>query len=124
MESPTHRYRSRIDFADTDASGIMHFASIFRHIEAAEHDYLASNGLIVHDPEQGGWPRVHVDCDYQRPLRARDEIEVWIRLMKVGRTSVVWDFEVCKVATGEVAVVTKLAAGGGVRAARRGRRPE
>jgi acyl-CoA thioesterase FadM len=35
MHVPLHRFVSEVAFADTDASGWMHFPNIFRYVEAA-----------------------------------------------------------------------------------------
>lgn len=96
MDNPLHRHRLVVPFGDTDASGWMHFPNVFRYVEAAEHDFLRSNGLLVFDRGQGGWPKVHVDCDYKRPLLTGDEIEVRLAVTRVGAAAVTWSFEVWK----------------------------
>lgn len=103
MDNPLHRQAAEIAFADTDASGWMHFPSIFRHIEAAEHACLNKLGVLVFDRALGGWPRVNVTCDYLRPLLGGDRIEVHLRVARLGESSITWEFEVTN-ATGELAV--------------------
>ena len=107
MQAPIHCYSSVIAFADTDASGWMHFPTIFRHIEAAEHECLKSRGVLVFDRALGGWPRVNVTCDYHKPLLAGDAIEVRLGIEKIGGSSIVWAFEVIN-AKGEVAVSGRM----------------
>jgi YbgC/YbaW family acyl-CoA thioester hydrolase len=102
MDAPLHRHACEIAFADTDASGWMHFPNIFRFVEAAEHAFLRSRGVLVFDHAQGGWPRVNVTCDYQRPLRFGEKIEVQLGIARVGASSVAWVFEVIN-AAGEIA---------------------
>ncbi len=94
MESPLHRQSLEVAFADTDASGWMHFPNIFRYFEEAEHAFLKSRGLLVFDRAQGGWPRVKVSCDYKRPLHTGDRIEVLLAISRIGASSIIWDFEV------------------------------
>ena len=103
MESPIYKHSAEIAFADTDACGLMHFPSIFRHIEAAEHACLKKLGVLVFDRAEGGWPRVNVNCDYRKQLLAGDAIEVQLRIAKLGESSIVWEYEVLN-AKGEVAV--------------------
>ena len=63
----------RVEFSDTDAAGIMHFAAFFRLMEQAEHELLRSVGLSVHDvASQISWPRVSAKCDYQSAARFED----------------------------------------------------
>jgi len=97
MDQPLHRYACQIVFADTDASGWMHFSNIFRYVEAAEHDYLDACGVLVFDHGQGGWPRVKVSCEYKKPLVAGDKIEVQLAISEIGDSSMSWQFEVMDV---------------------------
>lgn len=92
MPDPVHRQPFEVAFGDTDASGWIHFPSVFRYVEAAEHAFLRSRGVPILDRE-GGWPRVHVDCDYRRPLRFGDCGEVLLFLEKAGGASLTWRFE-------------------------------
>lgn len=69
----------RVEFADTDMAGIMHYSNFFRFMETAEHAFFRSLGLSIvttqTDPPVG-WPRVHAECDFKLPLRFEDEVEV------------------------------------------------
>jgi len=107
MEDPLYRHACEVCFRDTDASGWMHFSNIFNHVEIAEHAFLRSRNLLVFDRSRGGWPRVKVSCDYKRPLRCGDRIEIQLAIAAVGASSVSWKFEVVN-AAGE------LAAAGGI----------
>ncbi|MEI6653923.1 MAG: acyl-CoA thioesterase [Verrucomicrobiota bacterium] len=98
MDNPLYRHASEIAFRDTDASGWMHFTNIFSHVEIAEHAFLRAVGLLVFDRSQGGWPRVKVACEYQRPLLCGDKIEVQLAIASVGTSSVTWNFEVINAA--------------------------
>ena len=107
MEDPHYRYPSQIAFADTDASGWMHFPSVFRHVEAAEHACLRERGVLVFDRALGGWPRVSVSCDFRKPLLSGDEIEVRLAVVAIGRSSIEWAFEVVR-ADGELAASGRM----------------
>ncbi len=85
----------RVAFADTDASGRVHFTAILRYVEDAEHAYLAEKGITVISAN-GGWPRVHVQCDYRAPLAFGDEVTTIVRITKVGSRSVEYAFIVSK----------------------------
>ena len=81
-----YRYRRRINFAETDLAGIAHFSNYYRYMEEAEHDFLRSLGFSVHHRAEGerevGFPRVASRCEYRRPVRFEDELEihVWVSL--------------------------------------------
>ena len=106
MENPCYTHPSRISFGDTDCSGWIHFPNIFRHVEEAEHAYFRSRGIPIISREEGGWPRVHVACDFKRPLHFEDEIEVLLGIERMGASSVSWIFEVVR--AGEVAAFGKV----------------
>jgi len=96
MDRPLQRHACEVAFGDTDASGWVYFPNVFRYVEAAEHVFLRSHGLALYDFAQGGWPRAHVECDYKKPLRAGDRLEVWLALEKLGNSSLHWSFEIRK----------------------------
>jgi YbgC/YbaW family acyl-CoA thioester hydrolase len=78
----------RVEFADTDMGGIVHFSNYYRYMEAAEHAFYRSLGLRIHAPgdESGiGWPRVATSCTYKGPLRFGDEVEIHL-LVREKRT--------------------------------------
>lgn len=64
----------RVEFADTDMAGIMHFSNFFRFMETAEHGFFRSLGLSI--VGEVGWPRVRAQCDYHAPLKFEDEVEI------------------------------------------------
>src|SRR5687767_1383765 len=97
------RMTHRVEFADTDMAGIMHFANFFRLMERTEHAFLRSLGASVHSQHEGrtlGWPRVHVECDFRKPLRFEDEVEVELRVREKRERSLVYDFTFRKLQNG------------------------
>ena len=102
IKNPVHRQAGVIAFGETDASGWMHFPSVFKYVEAAEHEFLRGRGVVVFDRNEGGWPRVKVSCEYKRPFLAGDQFDVLLGISKIGASSIAWDFQVLN-AAGEVA---------------------
>ena len=84
----------QIDFAETDMAGIMHFSNFFRFMEAAETAFFRSLGLSIYpkDFHTVGWPRVHADCDFKRPLRFEDLVEVHLLVRAKGEKSLTYAF--------------------------------
>ena len=80
----------RVEFSETDMAGIVHFANFFRYMETAEHGFYRSMGHSVmldqFDPPLG-FPRVHAACDYKKPLKFEDLVEVHL-LVKEKRSRV------------------------------------
>jgi acyl-CoA thioester hydrolase len=83
----TFTLKKRIEFAETDMAGIVHFSNFFRYMEMIEHAFLRSLGFSVHcefNGERYGWPRVHADCDYKMPLRFEDIVEIQLFVQAIG----------------------------------------
>ena len=75
------RYSRRVQFADTDLVGIVHFSMFFRYMEEAEHALWRSAGLpVVQGSDDAGWPRVSATFDYKAPLRFEDEFDVEVEI--------------------------------------------
>lgn len=77
--------RRRVEFSETDMAGIVHFSNFFKYMESVEHAFYRSLGFSVvmdrHDPPLG-FPRVHVECGFSRPLKFEDEFEVHLRVIE------------------------------------------
>jgi 4-hydroxybenzoyl-CoA thioesterase/acyl-CoA thioester hydrolase len=83
----------RVEFSDTDAAGIMHFAAFFRMMEQAEHELLRSVGLSVQTQDAAStisWPRASAHCDYRAAARFEDVLQIEVRITRLGRTSITW----------------------------------
>ena len=90
------RTTRRIEFGDTDMAGIVHFANFFRFMEAAECEFLRSCGLSVMMDFEGqalGFPRVSATCDYLKPARFEDLLDVAVSIERIGAKSVTYGFE-------------------------------
>ena len=109
------RQRRRVQFSETDAAGIVHFANYFRYFEDAEHALWREAGLSIH-PEQSpiGWPRVSASCEYHRPLKFEQEFDVTVRIAEMTRRTIRYEGTITRdgqrVATGTwtIACVSKL----------------
>jgi len=112
MTSPFRTTR-RVEFADTDMAGIVHFSNFFRYMEAAEVEFLRSLGLsVVFQTPEGqrlGFPRRAASCDYQRPARFQDVLDIAVTVQNVGHKSVTYQFEFAKegavIALGQITAV-------------------
>ena len=84
----------RVEFADTDMAGMVHFSSYFRRMEVTEHAFIRSLGfsIVMWEEFKVGWPRVHVDCDFKGPLRFEDEVEAHLKVREKKEKSLTYDF--------------------------------
>ena len=96
------RYTRRVQFAETDMAGIVHFAEFFRYMEEAEHALWRAAGMsIAKSNDDLGWPRVAAQFDFKAPLRLEDEFDVHVTMGKVTRSTITWE---CRLARGETAI--------------------
>ena len=83
----------QVEFSETDMAGIMHFSNFFRFMEAAEHAFFRSLGTSIHSAgSELGWPRVHADCDFKRPLRFEDVVEICLFVREKKKKGIVYTF--------------------------------
>jgi 4-hydroxybenzoyl-CoA thioesterase/acyl-CoA thioester hydrolase len=91
-----HRIKHRVQFSETDLAGVVHFSNYFRMMEEVEHDFFRALGMSVvmsHEALEIGWPRVSAACEYFGPLRFEDEVELVMRVTKVGEKSFNYEVE-------------------------------
>jgi YbgC/YbaW family acyl-CoA thioester hydrolase len=77
-------------------AGIMHFSNFFRFMEVAETAFLRERGMTVswsEGEERQGFPRVSVSCDYLKPARFEELLDIEVTVEKVGTKSVTYRFD-------------------------------
>jgi YbgC/YbaW family acyl-CoA thioester hydrolase len=94
------RERFRVAWVDTDTGGRIHFTAPFRWAEATETSLYRRLGLLR--GERGDFPRRRVEAEFRRALVFEDEVEVTLRVERLGTTSITYRWEVAR--EGEVAV--------------------
>ena len=89
-------WNTRIRFADTDASGRIHYSALFLHVEAAEMEFFRAIGMPFPAllSMEVKFPRVHAEADYLGALRSDDPIEISVWVERIGRASYTLAFEV------------------------------
>lgn len=78
----------RVEFADTDMAGIVHFANFFRFVESTEHAFFRALGWSVHSAQgdkHTGWPRISASCEFYRPARYQDILKIGLRIEEIGQ---------------------------------------
>jgi YbgC/YbaW family acyl-CoA thioester hydrolase len=88
--------RRRVQFAEVDMAGVLHFANYYRLMEEAEHAFCRSLGLTVvsHAGSDGTiWPRVSTGCEYSTPIRFDEEVELRLRVTALTDKSISYEIE-------------------------------
>jgi YbgC/YbaW family acyl-CoA thioester hydrolase len=90
----------RVEFADTDMAGLVHFTTYYRMMESVEHEFLRSLGTSVLNRDDDGrtvsWPRLAAECEFHAPAFFEDELEISVRVASLGRSSLVLKYEFCR----------------------------
>jgi acyl-CoA thioester hydrolase len=90
-------YRRRVQFAETDMVGLVHFTHFFRYMEEAEHALWRAAGMSIARPgEQKGWPRLSATFDFKAPLGFEDEFDVVVDVGKVTQRTLQYGFKIVK----------------------------
>lgn len=83
--------RLPIRFTHTDPAGIVFFPRFFEMIQATVEDWF-SYGLGINFArfvEDGfGMPTAHTECDFLRPCRLGEFLDIAVTLERIGRTSI------------------------------------
>jgi acyl-CoA thioester hydrolase len=68
----------RVRYAETDQMGVVYYANHLVWFEVARTDWLRALGWTYRDLEAGGLflPVIEAHCEYRRPARYDDEIEI------------------------------------------------
>lgn len=88
--------RRRVEWADTDQAGIVHFARFFVFMEEAEHAFWRSLDLSVHSERDGdliSWPRLAAECEYFCPVAFEDVLDIELSLEKQSEKSLRFRFD-------------------------------
>jgi YbgC/YbaW family acyl-CoA thioester hydrolase len=109
------KVRRRVEFSETDMAGIVHFSNFFRYMETAEHEFYRSLGFSVvlnqFDPPLG-FPRVHAACDYKKPLRFGDTVEIHLQVKEKRSRVLSYQFRFTQIAAESGPVTPLLVATG------------
>lgn len=103
-------YHRRVQFPETDATGIVHFTNYFKYMEEAEHAMWRAAGLSISPPGAAiGWPRIGASFDYRKPLRFEDEFDVHIRVTGKTKKTIRYEAELRKdgetIGTGSLTII-------------------
>jgi len=95
-----------VRFADVDNAGIFYYPRFFHAFHVAfEKFWEESVGRPYHvviGKDRVGFPSVHVECDFRKPVTFGDPMEIAVGLKRLGNTSAVFLYEVRHRETGEV----------------------
>ena len=100
-----YAYRTRVGFDETDAQGIVYYGRYMPYFDRARVEYLRDLGVLVREPADPEFVMRAQHVEYHAPARFDDELEVFVRVRRIGTTSVLWEFEAYNATTDERLVV-------------------
>ena len=89
----------RVEFAETDMAGIMHFSNFYRWMETVEHEFFRSLGLSIHMQVNGqsiGWPRLEASCKFKSPLKFEETATIHLEIEEITDKTVTYRFDIEK----------------------------
>ena len=88
--------RVRVRYAETDKMGVVYYANYLVWFEVGRCEWLRSTGYSYDRLEADGTilPVIEAHCEYQRPFRYDDEVEIRARATLQSPARVRFDYDI------------------------------
>ena len=87
-----------VRFAEIDRAGIVYYPRFFHYLHVAFEEFFADRVGVPYpemiDRRRVGFPTVHAECDYRKPLRYGDRLRIGVAVERIGRTSVTFRYRI------------------------------
>lgn len=98
----------KVCFSDIDNAGIVYYPRFLHYFHLAMEEFFASGmGIDYSDvlhKYKLSLPTVHVEADFKRKLRYGDQINIEVKIIKIGNTSITWGYRGLRAPGGEEVV--------------------
>ena len=93
---PTRRTRLRVRYADTDRMGVVYYANYLVWFEVGRTEWLRETGWSYREMEREGvsLPVIEAHCEYRRPARYDEEVEIRTRATLLSPVRIRFDYDV------------------------------
>lgn len=100
----------RVRFGDEDHAQIVYYPRFFHFFHTAFEDFFDQQGHPYRQclDEGVGWPAVHAEANFQRPLRFGDDLRIDVSIERIGKTSATFVYVGTKVGDDAPAVRGKI----------------
>jgi acyl-CoA thioester hydrolase len=97
----------RVRYAETDRMGVVYYANYMVWFEVARADLLRTLGWTYREMEETGvfLPVIEAHCEYKRPARYDEEIEVRTKGRLASAVRMTFDYDVILKTSGQLAAV-------------------
>lgn len=93
----------RIYYEDTDAGGVVYYANYLKFLERCRTEWLRAGGYDqsrLLDEARIAFVVRRVEADYLRPARLDDQLDVGLRVEKIGAAQIVFTQTVSRIGAG------------------------
>ncbi len=105
-----HRHARTVRFGEVDPAGLAFYPRFYEYFHDAFEDFFTfALGLPYAElvgAQRLGFPAVHVETDFRKPLRHGDAIEVLVAVAAIGTRSFTCAYEVLR--AGEVCAKARI----------------
>ena len=99
------RSQHKLCFGDIDRAGLVYYPRFMHYFHVALEEFFATElGIEYHkivDTHRIGLPTVHLETDFSRPFSYGDNIEVEVKVLDIGRSSIAFGYRVFKRGEGD-----------------------
>ena len=99
----------KVCFSDIDNAGIVYYPRFMHYFHLSMEEFFSKELRVdfaeVLHKRNVSLPTVHVQSDFRRKLEYGDRIEMEVRILRVGRTSITWGYRGYRGSSGEELVV-------------------
>lgn len=96
--------RFKVRYAEVDAQRVVYNSRYLEYADLAVSEYWPTTGMESLGPvwTEAEFHVRHTEIDYHRPFTIGDEIEAFVRLDRIGGSSMTQHFNLCHAATGDL----------------------
>jgi acyl-CoA thioester hydrolase len=95
---------TRVAFSDTDAQGVVYYGRYMPYFDLARVEYHRSLDMLRSEPQDREFVMRAMQVEYHMPAQFDDQIEVDVRISRIGTSSVTYEF--AAYLEGEILAVT------------------
>jgi 4-hydroxybenzoyl-CoA thioesterase len=99
----------KVCFGDIDNAGIVYYPRFMHYFHLAMEEFFASEMGIdfaeVLHRRNLSLPTVHLESDFRRRLRYGDQINMEVRILNIGQSSITWGYKGYRMSDKEEIVV-------------------
>lgn len=100
----------QVRFGDVDHAGIVFYPQFYIYFHQAFEDFFNLSGqpyFELIDKKRIGFPTVHVETDFKKPLRYGDSLDLALNVVELSRRSLTMRYEGSRKSDGELSILAE-----------------